>query len=295
MGEKPDIEIYVDGAGVRGLGGWGALLLYNGREKELSGSAKESTNNRMELTAPLMALRALKKPTKVTIYSDSEYVVNGMSKWVYGWERAGYLDGKIRPPSKFKEGEGEQLKNYELWRTLLEASRPHEITWKWVPGHSGVEGNERADTLAVLALADLKRQVAEEILGQITQNMLVSGPLTWGDGGNINPKPVFHKNGTFKSVDATISETGIPPFTLSLEGHPDRKYLLKIDLSKNEGTKKEKAKVIKVIRKFAKEAGKIIKSVKIPPEDFSFWERLQFKPEKGTSKARTFIFDTTED
>lgn len=192
-----------------------------------------------------------------------------------------------------KRGEGEELKNRDLWKELLEVSRPHDISWKWVPGHSGVDGNERADRLAVLALADLKRQVAEDILGEIVLNILDGNLVTWGEGAHINPRPVFHSNGTFKSVDALISHTGIPPFQLSLEGHPDRKYLLKIDLAKNEGLKKKKVKNIKAIQTFAKEAGKIVKSVKIPPEESAFWEKLKFKPDKGTKKARTFIYDPT--
>lgn len=284
---KPNVEIYVDGAGVKGLGGWGALLLYNEHEKELSGSAEETTNNRMELTAPLEALKALKKPSKVTIYSDSEYVVHGMSKWVHGWERAGYLEGKLRPPSKYKKGKSEQLKNYKLWKELLEASRPHDVTWEWVPGHSGVEGNERADKLAVMALAKLRSKAAAEILKNLIRKIAGEVPPS----SHLNIKPIFYNNGTFKAVEIIVQAPDLPPFVLALEGNPEKKYIIKIDLSESRGKKKDKARILKALLAFSKEEAKPIKSVKIPKEDIPFWEKLNFKPAKGGQKVKTYIFN----
>ncbi len=139
MDSEPRIEIWTDG-GCRpnpGPGGWGAILRFKGAEKELSGGDTATTNNRMELTAAAAALEALKKPSKVVVYTDSEYVKNGITRWMTGWVR-----------KNWRSSTGDPVKNMDLWRRLLDAAKPHEIEWKWVRGHSGDEMNERADRLA---------------------------------------------------------------------------------------------------------------------------------------------------
>ena len=135
------IEIYTDGAckGNPGPGGWGALLLHGTTEKELFGGELGTTNNRMEMTAVIEALAALKQPCSVTLYLDSEYVLKGITEWVKGWKARGWRTAAKQP-----------VKNVELWQKLdaLVASGGHKIEWKWVRGHNGNAGNERADALA---------------------------------------------------------------------------------------------------------------------------------------------------
>ena len=133
------ITIHTDGAcsGNPGPGGWGALLEWKGHEKELSGGERETTNNRMELQAAIEALNALKKPSDVTLITDSVYVRDGITKWVHGWKRNGWKTANKKP-----------VKNADLWQALEEAAKRHTIEWKWVKGHAGDPGNERADALA---------------------------------------------------------------------------------------------------------------------------------------------------
>ncbi len=133
------VDIYTDGAcsGNPGPGGWGAILRYNGVEKELSGGAAETTNNRMELIAAIEALEALKRPAKVRLYTDSTYVKDGITKWIHGWKTKGWKTANKKP-----------VKNEDLWRRLEEALARHEVEWHWVRGHSGHPENERADALA---------------------------------------------------------------------------------------------------------------------------------------------------
>ncbi|MEM7004312.1 MAG: ribonuclease HI [Pseudomonadota bacterium] len=133
------IEIWTDGAcsGNPGPGGWGALLKQGDREKELFDGEASTTNNRMELTAAIEALNALKKPSKVTLHTDSTYVKDGLTKWIHGWKKNGWKTASKKP-----------VKNKELWQALDAACERHDITWKWVKGHAGDEGNERADALA---------------------------------------------------------------------------------------------------------------------------------------------------
>ncbi len=135
------VEIYTDGAckGNPGPGGWGALLLASGTQRELFGGESQTTNNRMELTAVIEALAALKRPCEVTLYLDSEYVRQGITQWIHGWKARGW-----RTAGK------QAVKNVDLWQRLdeLVASSGHVIDWRWVKGHAGNEGNERADALA---------------------------------------------------------------------------------------------------------------------------------------------------
>jgi ribonuclease HI len=137
--DLPQVEIFTDGAckGNPGPGGWGAILRSSGKERELSGGESPTTNNRMELMAAIEALRALKRPCHVQLYTDSVYVRDGITKWIHGWRRNGWRTADKKP-----------VKNSELWQALLEASAPHRIDWHWVKGHSGHPENERADVLA---------------------------------------------------------------------------------------------------------------------------------------------------
>jgi ribonuclease HI len=133
------IEIYTDGAckGNPGPGGWGAVLRWNGHEKELSGGEADTTNNRMEMMAAIMALEALKRASDVRLWTDSIYVRDGITKWIHGWKRNGWKTAAKKP-----------VANAELWQRLDAAAARHQIDWRWVKGHAGDEGNERADTLA---------------------------------------------------------------------------------------------------------------------------------------------------
>jgi ribonuclease HI len=137
--ELTKVEIATDGAckGNPGPGGWGALIRSGGTEKELSGGEKMTTNNRMELMAAIEGLRALKRPCRVTLSTDSRYVMDGLTKWIKGWQKNGWKTAAKQP-----------VKNAELWQALLDAAKPHRIDWVWVKGHAGHPDNERCDKLA---------------------------------------------------------------------------------------------------------------------------------------------------
>lgn len=134
------VEIFTDGAcsGNPGAGGWGALLRHKDTEKELSGAEAETTNNRMELTAVIEALRALKKECNITLYTDSRYVMDGIEKWIFQWKKNGWKTSNKKTP----------VKNVELWQKLDELKSMHEIRFVWVKGHAGHRENERCDELA---------------------------------------------------------------------------------------------------------------------------------------------------
>jgi len=151
MAKKPRVKIFTDGAcsGNPGPGGWGALLQFGKHEKEISGAESKTTNNRMEITAAVMALRALKEPCRVDIYTDSEYLKKGITEWITNWKKLGWRRGS---PGKTKA-----LANADLWKELDQAISSHEINWHWVKGHAGQPGNERADQLAVNALKRAKK------------------------------------------------------------------------------------------------------------------------------------------
>ncbi|MEN0108371.1 MAG: ribonuclease HI [Pseudomonas sp.] len=133
------IEIFTDGAckGNPGVGGWGALLVFKGVEKELWGGERDTTNNRMELTAAIKGLEELKRPCDVLLVTDSEYVMKGMKEWLPNWKKRGWKTAAKQP-----------VKNADLWQALDEQVNRHTVTWKWVRGHTGHHGNERADQLA---------------------------------------------------------------------------------------------------------------------------------------------------
>lgn len=144
------IEVFTDGAcsGNPGPGGWGAILRYGGQEKELSGGEDATTNNRMELTAVIKALSALKEPCEVTLVSDSKYVIDSIQKgWVYGWQKNNWIKSDKKPAL-----------NADLWKQLLPLVETHKITFKWIKGHAGHEENERCDRLAVAYYQELQRK-----------------------------------------------------------------------------------------------------------------------------------------
>ena len=148
MSELPKVKIATDGAckGNPGPGGWGALIRMGTHEKELSGGEAHSTNNRMELLAAIRGLEALTKPCHVTLATDSSYVKDGITKWIFGWQKNGWKTADKKP-----------VKNSELWQALLAATARHRIDWVWVKGHAGDPDNERADTLASNAALNAQR------------------------------------------------------------------------------------------------------------------------------------------
>jgi len=138
-GDGPVVEIYTDGAcrGNPGVGGWAALLRFRGIEKEINGAESDTTNNRMELTAAIEALRALKTPSRVRLWTDSKYVQKGITEWLPNWKKRNWKTSANKP-----------VKNSDLWKLLDSNRTQHEIEWRWVKGHSGDPGNEAADRLA---------------------------------------------------------------------------------------------------------------------------------------------------
>ncbi|WP_035572738.1 ribonuclease HI [Halomonas halocynthiae] len=142
-----EVTIYTDGGcrGNPGPGGWGVWLCWGDHEKSLKGGEHNTTNNRMELMAAIQALRALKRPCKVELWTDSEYVRKGITEWIHGWIKRGWKTAAKAP-----------VKNADLWQSLLEETQRHEVEWHWVKGHSGVAGNEKADSLANEAIDELR-------------------------------------------------------------------------------------------------------------------------------------------
>ncbi|WP_339633822.1 ribonuclease HI [uncultured Sneathiella sp.] len=142
------VVIYTDGAcsGNPGPGGWGAFLQYNGKTKELCGGEVETTNNRMELTAAIEAINSLKRSTIAELHTDSTYVKDGITKWMVNWKRNGWKTAAKKP-----------VKNKDLWLALDEAISKHQIRWKWVKGHAGDPGNEKADELANVGMEKFKK------------------------------------------------------------------------------------------------------------------------------------------
>lgn len=148
---RTTVDIFTDGAcsGNPGPGGWGVVLRYGTVEKELFGGEPGTTNNRMELMAAIQALEALKRPVKVRLYTDSEYVKNGITKWIHGWKAKGWQTAGRQP-----------VKNVDLWQRLDEAQRRHDIEFHWVRGHAGHPENERADALARQGVAEARQAKA---------------------------------------------------------------------------------------------------------------------------------------
>jgi len=143
------VIVHTDGAcsGNPGPGGWGAILDYNGTRKELNGGEGQTTNNRMELMGAISALEALKRPCEVEMHVDSQYVKDGITKWIHGWKKNGWKTADKKP-----------VKNAELWQRLDDALKLHKVSWHWVKGHAGHDHNERADELAREGMAPFKRR-----------------------------------------------------------------------------------------------------------------------------------------
>ncbi len=148
MSGETRVEIFTDGAcsGNPGPGGWGAILRHGSTEKELSGGSPSTTNNRMELTAAIRALEALRRPCRIDLYTDSSYVKDGITQWIKRWRSNGWKTAQKKP-----------VKNAELWQQLDEALARHEISWHWVKGHAGHAENERADLLAREGMEPFKK------------------------------------------------------------------------------------------------------------------------------------------
>ncbi len=147
MASTEPVDIFTDGAcsGNPGPGGWGAILRYNGVERELSGGEAETTNNRMEMMAAIAALEALKRPARVRLHTDSTYLKDGITKWIHAWKARGWKTAGKKP-----------VKNQDLWQRLEAALEPHRVEWFWVKGHAGHPENERADELARTAIGALR-------------------------------------------------------------------------------------------------------------------------------------------
>ena len=174
-----EVVIYTDGACSRnpGPGGWGVVLRWKDTEKEMYGGDPLTTNNRMELMAAIQALEALQRPAKVDLYTDSKYLLDGITKWIKGWQRNGWLTSAKKP-----------VKNDDLWRRLIEAMSRHEVTWLWVKGHAGDPDNERADALA---RRGIEEAVADGPFGMIIPNArdLSSPPAIRTAGRRPRPEP----------------------------------------------------------------------------------------------------------
>jgi len=151
-GGADEVVIYTDGAcsGNPGPGGWGAILTFGAHEKELCGGVPMTTNNRMELTAAIRALEALKRPSPVTVHTDSQYVMQGITEWLAGWKRNGWRTSARKA-----------VKNEDLWRELDHLCQIHDVGWRWVRGHDGHSMNERADALARRGIEEARRAMAE--------------------------------------------------------------------------------------------------------------------------------------
>jgi len=147
--DKPIVEIFTDGAcsGNPGPGGYGAILKYGKVQKEISGCHLDTTNNRMEMMAVIEAMRQLKKPCRIKVVTDSEYVVNGMTKWLNGWIKKNWVNSRKKP-----------VLNRDLWELLKKLSDPHEVEWTWIKGHKGHKENERCDAMARKAIKYCKKK-----------------------------------------------------------------------------------------------------------------------------------------
>lgn len=154
--EKPFVEIYADGAcsGNPGVGGYGAILKAGEKEKELSGCEELTTNNRMELLGVISALEELKRPCRVRVTTDSNYIVKGMNEWIESWMRKGW-----------KNSQKKDVLNRDLWERLLKVSQPHDMEWVWIKGHNGHPENERCDLLAGEAIKACRKKMREKVEG----------------------------------------------------------------------------------------------------------------------------------
>lgn len=167
------VTIHTDGACERnpGPGGWAAVLRHGSRAREISGGTPATTNNRMELQAAIAALQALKEPCAVELWTDSEYLRQGITEWLLGWKRRGWRTADKKP-----------VKNEDLWRALDVAAAPHEIRWHWLKGHAGHADNERCDTLARGEIDQVRKLHTTEQLTALREQFLASRALDAGQG-----------------------------------------------------------------------------------------------------------------
>lgn len=191
MSTMQDVIVYCDGAwkGSTDSGGWGAVIIVDGdREnaKEIYGGKKGSTNNQMEITAALRALEYLTSPSRVKIITDSQYLVNGASKWLEGWKKKGWVTGKKEP-----------VKNDDLWKALDTIKSRHEVSWEWVKGHSGVEGNERADTLATMGAREAGLSTEGRIESEVSVRNLPADSLP----GALSKEPGLSSSTAARGLD----------------------------------------------------------------------------------------------
>jgi len=153
VSDKPRlVEIFTDGAcsGNPGPGGWGAVLRWNGHERELSGAEAATTNNRMELMAAIVALESLTRACEVRVWTDSNYLKDGITRWIHDWKKRGWKTADKKP-----------VKNVDLWQRLEAALKPHQVEWHWVRGHAGHVENERADAIAREAIRQLRESMID--------------------------------------------------------------------------------------------------------------------------------------
>lgn len=258
------IHIYVDGAGINGPGGWGCYFIYpDGTNKSIYGGEKNTTNNRMELTAAIMALTNLEPGSEATLYSDSEYVVKGITRWIHYWITTGMLFG-----NKIETLEGEkELKNRDLWKLLWEKTANYQLKWQWVPGHSDVKGNVIADSLAIKGKAQVREYLATDLL----QRILGSDTL--------NPTAKFNKDGSYKNTSIALEN-----MILTLEGSPDRTPSLSINIKHFDPLS------IEDIKDKAKNYVSKIEIKNVNKKQKAAIKQLGFLPKGGKDTARTFIF-----
>jgi ribonuclease HI len=166
-----EVTIYTDGGceGNPGPGGWGAVLKSGKHRLEISGGEPATTNNRMELSAAIGALQRLKEPCRVILYTDSQYLREGVTKWIHGWKRKGWITSSRQP-----------VKNVDLWKELDKATSLHQIDWRWVKGHSGNAGNERCDGLASAEIAKIRQQFSRAELKAMVQALASKGDASDG-------------------------------------------------------------------------------------------------------------------
>lgn len=292
--------VYVDGSGVRGPGGWGFTASYNGKSIELAGAETHATNNRMELMAPIMALSYFKPGTKLLIHSDSEYVVKGITIWIYSW-----LKQNLLPDPRYQKlytYSPDHMTNADLWFELFKLTERHDVEWKWVPGHAGVEGNEKADRLAVEAMADLRaeasKNLALDILGYVlspTPTNIILLPADENKGisktATIAEYTIqFNNNGSFKGLLLNVDNEDAP-FILSIQGAPDRSYKLFYSPSITDKLTPKHKSDIKNLKKFAKLRGVELMCRGCIEKDRKFYESIGLQP-KG-KRANSFIYIPT--
>jgi len=213
--EKKDIvEIFTDGAcsGNPGPGGYGAILRYGRETKEISGCQPQTTNNRMEMMAVIEALRLIKRPSKIIVRTDSNYVIKGMTEWIFGWVRRNWVNSKKKP-----------VLNRDLWEILLALSKSHEIEWKWIKGHFGHKENERCDALARKAIRKCRQGTRERHRDMDERWLQILGTMTYG----IYLLTSYHGREINGMIASWVSQVSYDPPMVIIAVHQSR-YSLKL-------------------------------------------------------------------